>query len=529
MFTGLTAAHANTVFTPEMRTTNGSIHVGMTSNGVAGWSADGNNWVTVNSGLTKNGVRSLMYSKKDNLFIATGFFSYAVSADGKTWSTGFLPVGEKFNPANIIEDSEFFGATSMSVNDIQGFISSKINGCAAGYTCLDTFKETTWSRDATLLCDRYVSDGVETAAQIIWKVSQACKVKAEVLLVTLQKENSLVTSTAPSSNRYKTAMGYACPDTAACDSEYFGFYNQVYNAAKQFKRYANPPGTSLYFTWYPVGKVSNVRWSPDASCGTSPVVIANQATSGLYYYTPYQPNAAALKNINGLGDDCSAYGNRNFWRNYNSWFNTDVNYVTFIAGNSNGYVSVDDEGTVAVSTNGKSWSLKDPMKIKGGIVSFEYDEYNSKYHATTSNGFHYYSTDGASWKEETVELPDGTLTAIKGLPYQEVQDKLLESIPATVTVNTEATPSPAETKASAEKINPIPPVEESPAVQSSSPSKDTLNVSVYDMYKTYYVIVEGDTLWGIGQKYNTSVYNIMLLNPDIETPSKIYVGQKILF
>ena len=26
-------------------------------------------------------------------------------------------------------------------------------------------------------------------------------------------------------------MGYGCPDTAACDAQYYGFFNQVYSAA----------------------------------------------------------------------------------------------------------------------------------------------------------------------------------------------------------------------------------------------------------------------------------------------------------
>ncbi|MFF2773218.1 hypothetical protein ACFVUP_39595, partial [Streptomyces bacillaris] len=116
------------------------------------------------------------------------------------------------------------------------------------------------------------------------------------------------------------ATGYACPDTAACDTQYYGFYNQVYMAAWQYKRYGNPPGTSNSFTWYPVGQTTSVRYSPDATCGSSPVLIRNAATAALYYYTPYQPNAAALANLYGTGDACSAYGNRNFWRLYTDWF-----------------------------------------------------------------------------------------------------------------------------------------------------------------------------------------------------------------
>ena len=51
-----------------------------------------------------------------------------------------------------------------------------------------------------------------------------------------------------------------------------------------------------------------------------PVFIQNQATANLYYYTPYQPNAAALRAGYGEGDGCSAYGNRNFYQYFTDWF-----------------------------------------------------------------------------------------------------------------------------------------------------------------------------------------------------------------
>lgn len=228
--------------------------------------------------------------------------------------------GSDFKPGNIISDANFFNGTAMSEAEIQSWMSSQNSGCQSGYTCLPNYTQTTFTRAADAMCNSYTGGTNETSARIIAKVAQACNISPRVLLVTLQKEQSLVTSTAPSDGRYGAAMGFACPDTAACDAQYFGFYNQVYKSAWQFKRYANPAGTSQFFTWYPVGQTSNVRFSPDSNCGTSPVYIENQATAGLYYYTPYQPNAAALSNLYGTGDGCSAYGNRNFWRLYTDWF-----------------------------------------------------------------------------------------------------------------------------------------------------------------------------------------------------------------
>jgi uncharacterized protein with LGFP repeats len=111
-------------------------------------------------------------------------------------------------------------------------------------------------------------------------------------------------------------MGYACPDDAACNAQYFGFQNQMYMAAYQLQRYTK----DSYFNWYPVGKTSPVRYHPNIACGAGMVKIENKATAALYYYTPYQPNQAALNAGYGAGNACSAYGNRNFALYYTEWF-----------------------------------------------------------------------------------------------------------------------------------------------------------------------------------------------------------------
>lgn len=256
------------------------------------------------------------------LLVAVVFVPVALTI---TASSADAATGSDFKPGNIISDANFFNGTAMNQAEIQSFIASQNGNCQSGFTCLPNYTQSTFTRPADAMCSSYTGGTNETAARIIAKVAQACNISPRVLLVTLQKEQSLVTSPAPSEGRYGAAMGFACPDTAACDAQFFGFYNQVYKSAWQFKRYANPAGTSQFFNWYPVGQTSNVRYSPDASCGTSPVLIENQATAGLYYYTPYQPNASALANLYGTGDACAAYGNRNFWRLYTDWFGSTTN------------------------------------------------------------------------------------------------------------------------------------------------------------------------------------------------------------
>ena len=66
---------------------------------------------------------------------------------------------------------------------------------------------------------------------------------------------------------------------------------------------------------------SNILWNvAETGCGGADVTIRNTATASLYNYTPYQPNAAALASYPGVGDRCSAYGNRNFFFLFQKYF-----------------------------------------------------------------------------------------------------------------------------------------------------------------------------------------------------------------
>lgn len=223
-----------------------------------------------------------------------------------------------FDPGNIISDAVFFDSGVMSVSQVQQFLAIKGASCAAGeQPCLKDYRSVTGARSAeTGLCTGYRGGLDQSAAEMIVGVAQACGVNPRVLLVLLEKENSLVTRTRPTTRNYQAATGYGCPDTAPCDAQYYGLFNQLYMAARQYQNYAANP--TRY--GYRAGRANTIAYHPNASCGTSQVVIANQATAGLYNYTPYRPNAAALANLYGTGDGCSSYGNRNFWRLFTDWF-----------------------------------------------------------------------------------------------------------------------------------------------------------------------------------------------------------------
>lgn len=260
----------------------------------------------------------------------------------------------KFQAGRIIDDALFYTQGGMTEAQIQSFMNAKVPRCESGYTCLKDFKQTTWNKNADAMCKGYTGGKSESAARIIYKVSVSCNISAKVILVMLQKEQGLVTHVWPSDWRYDAALGQGCPDTEGCDPNFAGFFSQIYGAAWQLKRYGNPPGTSDYFTWFNPGKTWNIQWHPNAGCGTGRVAVQNKATSALYYYTPYQPNAAAIRAGYGEGDGCSAYGNRNFFQYYTDWFGS-----TFEPGKvpavSDGLVQTPDNKIWLISGTHKYW------------------------------------------------------------------------------------------------------------------------------------------------------------------------------
>ncbi|MGL4340361.1 MAG: LGFP repeat-containing protein [Rhodoglobus sp.] len=228
-----------------------------------------------------------------------------------------------WDPGYIIDDSIFYDSTSMGASEVQTFLDGQVSRCQlAAYLCLKGYGKPTETRAADRYCAAYQGAPYQTAAQIIDGVARACDINQRVLLVLLQKEQGLVTSSAPSARAFEAATGMSCPDTAECDPQFAGFFYQVYFAARQFQIYRLNP-TSFR---YQAQRWNNILLNPNADCGTQSVFIANQATAALYIYTPYVPNGPALANLYGVGDRCSSYGNRNFWRIFTDWFGNPQSY-----------------------------------------------------------------------------------------------------------------------------------------------------------------------------------------------------------
>ncbi len=227
--------------------------------------------------------------------------------------------GSQFNAGYIIDDANFYQKSAMTAAQIQAFLDSKVT-CTNSYCLANLYTKTEVRAPDRGICNGYTpdSDAIERASTIIYKMQQSCGISARVILVTLQKEQGLITMSAPTLGRLGAAMGYRCPDTAPCANSAAGFFRQVYGGTWQFKRYNTP---DLWGTYH-IGTYS-IAYSPNSACGRKTVTIRNHATAALYNYTPYTPNAGALANLYGTAS-CGSYGNRNFWVFYSQWFGSPL-------------------------------------------------------------------------------------------------------------------------------------------------------------------------------------------------------------
>ena len=351
---------------------------------------------------------------------AVTFFANTISAANAS----------NFNPSRIIDDAIFYNANAMDTSQIQGFLNSKVPTCDTNgsekatewgrpdltraqfatqvmgwhgppYTCLRDYRQNTPQMEAASgLCLSMPAGTSRSSAQIINDVAKACGINPQVLLVLLDKEQSLVMDIWPLKSQYRNATGFACPDTAPCNPDYEGFFYQVYHAARQFKVYQARPNDYNYIA----GRTNRIYWQTNlgsyinpsgnaddpsrinnnfSSCGYQNVFIENQATAALYIYTPYQPNRNALGNLYGTGDACSAYGNRNFWRLFTDWF-----------GNTQGRTLMSELGGRYTALGGFNGILGIP--VDNGFCNSD----RSVCWQQFKNGFIIYSKKSGAWESK---------------------------------------------------------------------------------------------------------------------------------
>lgn len=232
-----------------------------------------------------------------------------------------------FSAGDIMGDEVMGNKGTMSKSQIQSFLKSKNSCNNSNLSWLDSKTATRgrWKdpksgityyynlKDGHFVCMADDNFNGETASHIIYTAAQDYSINPQVIIVLLQKEQALITDTFPNHIQYRSATGYGCPDTAACDKQYYGLKNQVRRAASLFREVLNGGWSN-----YPVGN-NYIQYNPDADCKGGTVNIKNRATSALYRYTPYQPNSGALAAGWGTAN-CGAYGNRNFYNYFTEWF-----------------------------------------------------------------------------------------------------------------------------------------------------------------------------------------------------------------
>lgn len=320
-----------------------------------------------------------------------------------------------FDPSNIIDDSVFTNSRTMTVAQIQEFLNSKVPICdtwgTRGTTSTSRADYLRSMGDSVpLKCLRdYVQDG-KSSAQIIYDTAQKYQINPQVLIVLLQKEQALVTDDWPGTWQFRSATGYACADTSACDSKYYGLTNQLDWAGKMFRAIINNSPT--WYTPYVLGYNERVYFNPGpctkkddndrciqrdpGACGSTPLNIQNRATQALYNYTPYQPNASALAAGYGEGDSCGAYGNRNFYLYFTDWFGSTKGFPVLSEvkgrydrlGGTNGVLGIPaaagfcnnartacwqqfKNGYIVYSPSSGSWESKGSIREYWGKIGFQ--------------------------------------------------------------------------------------------------------------------------------------------------------------
>ena len=429
-----------------------------------------------------------------------------------------------FNPGQIISDSAFYNSGTMSAADIQRFLNGKVAVCRADPTrpgCLKDYRLSTPAVEGTAgRCTSLPAKTNISAAELIYDVAIACGISPKVLLVKLQKEQGLVTSTNPSPRAYEFALGMNCPDTpSGCSAASAGFFWQLYKGAGQLNWYSNPAGS---FTWLrPGATISRAYQANNPGCGAQSFVLENKATAALYYYTPYVPNQTALANLYGVGDVCSAYGNRNFFRDYTDWFGSTIGGSFLIKGDGPDVFMIVDETKYRIPTPELLNSLA-PLGPVGTVPNAHLDRYTtigdmSGLARNAVDGSYFFIHNGsrlafancdeiATWGLNCANAVSMTASQVSALVAGEAMSALVgRFVMENGILRDLATPAPA----------PSAPAEAAPAPAPAAPAP----VSTY-------TVVRGDSLSGIASRFGTTTRNLMSLN-GITNANLIRVGQVI--
>ncbi len=138
---------------------------------------------------------------------------FAVAATG-LW-LGSSTSQAAFNANILIDDHVFDNSSSMGVGAIDNFLNGFPSSCISPNSGFEAKLPTGYSPSGGFTFGDFVSAG-----QVIAQSAQVYGINPQVLLTTLQKEQSIVMGAANfcnngDENKYAAAMGYGCPDSGS--------------------------------------------------------------------------------------------------------------------------------------------------------------------------------------------------------------------------------------------------------------------------------------------------------------------------
>ncbi|MDE2311520.1 MAG: hypothetical protein KGJ93_00315 [Patescibacteria group bacterium] len=251
-----------------------------------------------------------------------------------------------FNPSKLIDDKVFSDTQTFGgPAGVQKFLEAKQSILAStSPDFLVKLKE-----PSAILLKQGLSDPepnlprLRTAAELIWDASVQSGLNPQVIVVTLNKEQGLITSSQSLSGgdlqrALDHAMGFACPDSSGCGDLFPGFYYQLFgnydssgnrylgSAKSLMKSFATSRGRGpdIDGATSHIGDMitlDNTMGGYDGILPQQSVQLLNAATAALYRYTPHVFN-----------------GNYNFWKFFNAWFKYPNGTLIKLTGANDTYI-----------------------------------------------------------------------------------------------------------------------------------------------------------------------------------------------
>lgn len=312
-----------------------------------------------------------------------------------------LNVGQasaSFNKNMLITDSVFSNSSTMSAATIDSFLNTFPSSCISTNNKFSAIDPTGYNPTNGFL----FSSGNVSAGRIIHDAAAAYDLNPQVILSTLQKEQSLVSGTAGCSTlRYVGAMGYGCPDSGTTHSysggnfysingvkttsvsgtcvntkDKAGFSQQVIRGAwllkfGQQRSKGNVNWAIIRGSWNnsddpdtcyggPMTKGTFKRCKSDANpaiydgftvIDSQSVFMGSGGSAALYWYTPH------------------LHGNQSFVNIYEGWFGSTIGLAD-VAHPDGALVKTLTSNAIYLLKGGQLWTFPNPQALYSYGYSF---------------------------------------------------------------------------------------------------------------------------------------------------------------